>query len=154
MACPRDKVGFDVFLPSSRPGWLNQAVIPSFFKLLPPAGLCSRLRPLRVELTVSSPCLSRGSLPFFSFLKDLISFFSSCHTPPCLIPLMKVGIVTKKKSVGYGFIRSHDLPHDLFFHASNCVDHSFDSIPEGSTVGFEVVEGVKGPMAVGVASLP
>ncbi|KKW38258.1 hypothetical protein A2454_04930 [Candidatus Peribacteria bacterium RIFOXYC2_FULL_55_14] len=52
----------------------------------------------------------------------------------------------KKLLNGFGFI-SRDGGEDLFFHTTDLVDVSFNSLHEGDTVQFEVGQGKKGPKA-------
>ena len=50
---------------------------------------------------------------------------------------------------GYGFI-SDEQGNDVFVHYSGLNMDGFKSLEEGATVGFEVVEGAKGPQATNV----
>ncbi len=52
---------------------------------------------------------------------------------------------------GYGFIKADGQEKDLFFHANELQNASFDDIKEGDAVEFEVAEGDKGPQAVRVS---
>ena len=52
---------------------------------------------------------------------------------------------------GFGFISREGEDKDLFFHAKEVVDEAYDSLKEGDTVTFEVVDGPKGPNAIKVA---
>ena len=46
---------------------------------------------------------------------------------------------------GYGFIKSDEVPEDVFFHANNLVDGvEYDSLEEGMTLSFEMAEGRNG----------
>lgn len=51
---------------------------------------------------------------------------------------------------GFGFIKVDGSDKDLFFHANELVNVSFDELKEGDTLEFEVEEGQKGPNAVQV----
>ena len=50
---------------------------------------------------------------------------------------------------GYGFI-SDEQGNDVFVHYSGLNMDGFESLEEGATVEFEVVEGAKGPQATNV----
>ncbi len=50
---------------------------------------------------------------------------------------------------GFGFISVEGQEKDLFFHM-NEVNGDFDSLQADDVVSFEVVDGPKGPSAVGV----
>lgn len=52
----------------------------------------------------------------------------------------------KKLLNGFGFI-SQEGSDDLFFHAADLVEASFESLQEGDSVEFEVGSGPKGPKA-------
>jgi len=62
---------------------------------------------------------------------------------------METGTI-KKLLGGFGFI-SREGKEDLFFHAQDLVDVSFDSLREGDAVQFEVGSGPKGPKAAQVS---
>ena len=51
---------------------------------------------------------------------------------------------------GYGFIAQEGAEKDLFFHANELQNASFDSLNEGDKVTFEMEDGPKGPQAVRV----
>ena len=53
-------------------------------------------------------------------------------------------------SQGYGFIKYEGNEKDLFFHANELQDTSFDELKEGVEVEFEISEGEKGPTATNV----
>ncbi len=52
---------------------------------------------------------------------------------------------------GFGFISRDGEEKDLFFHSKELVGVTFDELKVGDAVTFEVVNGEKGPAAVGVS---
>jgi len=60
------------------------------------------------------------------------------------------GTIKKLTDKGFGFIAREGEAKDLFFHAKDLVDVTFDELKEGDTLSFEVQEGDKGPSAVNV----
>jgi CspA family cold shock protein len=52
---------------------------------------------------------------------------------------------------GFGFISRDGEEKDLFFHSKELNGVTFDELKVGDTVTFEVVNGEKGPAAVGVS---
>ena len=54
---------------------------------------------------------------------------------------------------GYGFL-SQDGGPDVFCHFSAIETDGYKSLKEGETVGFEIVQGVKGPQADKVLRRP
>lgn len=60
------------------------------------------------------------------------------------------GTVKKKMDKGFGFISREGEQKDLFFHANDLKDVTFDELQEGDTVNFEVVNGDRGPSAKNV----
>lgn len=61
------------------------------------------------------------------------------------------GKVKKLTDKGFGFITPDDGSRkDLFFHVSALKGVSFDSLREGDTVEFDMIEGEKGPKAIDV----
>ena len=66
---------------------------------------------------------------------------------------MQQGVVAKKMDKGFGFIKIEGEEKDLFFHASELQDTSFDELNEGDAVQFEIVEGDKGPTATQVSKV-
>lgn len=52
--------------------------------------------------------------------------------------------------VGYGFITPRSTKKDLFFHANELTNVFFGDLQAGDLVGFEIIEGSKGPVAVSV----
>ena len=52
---------------------------------------------------------------------------------------------------GFGFIAREGETKDLFFHSKELKGVTFEELREGDTVTFEVVDGEKGPAAVGVS---
>lgn len=64
---------------------------------------------------------------------------------------MSEGIVAKKVEEKYfGFIKVEGREKDLFFHANELKNTSFDELREGDKVSFEVGDSEKGPNAVNV----
>lgn len=61
------------------------------------------------------------------------------------------GKIKTLTSKGYGFIAREGEAKDLFFHSKELKGVTFEELREGDTVTFEVVEGEKGPAAVGVS---
>lgn len=51
---------------------------------------------------------------------------------------------------GFGFIAREGEAKDLFFHSKELKGVTYDELKVGDKVTFEVVEGEKGPAAVGV----
>lgn len=60
------------------------------------------------------------------------------------------GTIKKITPNGYGFIGKEGSDDDLFFHANDLVDVSFEELKEGDKVTFEVEESDKGQNAVNV----
>jgi CspA family cold shock protein len=54
---------------------------------------------------------------------------------------------------GFGFIAREGQDKDLFFHAKEVEGEAYDSLREGDSVTFEVVDGPKGSNAVKVAKV-
>lgn len=52
---------------------------------------------------------------------------------------------------GFGFISREGEEKDLFFHSKELVGVTYDELKVGDAVTFEVVQGEKGPAAVGVS---
>jgi CspA family cold shock protein len=52
---------------------------------------------------------------------------------------------------GFGFISREGEEKDLFFHSKELNGVTFDELKVGDQVTFEVVNGEKGPAAVGVS---
>ena len=61
------------------------------------------------------------------------------------------GVIKTKTDKGFGFISQDGESKDLFFHANDLKDVTFDEIQIGDKVTFEVVNGNKGPNAKNVA---
>ena len=60
------------------------------------------------------------------------------------------GIIKKLTDKNFGFITPEGGDNDLFFHANELVDVSFDELREGDSVTFEVSDTPKGKAAVQV----
>jgi CspA family cold shock protein len=60
------------------------------------------------------------------------------------------GTIKKLTDKGFGFITAEGLSKDLFFHARNLVDVTFEDLREGDAVSFEQEESEKGPNAVNI----
>jgi len=52
---------------------------------------------------------------------------------------------------GFGFIAREGETKDLFFHSKELKGVTYDELKVGDKVTFEVVQGEKGPAAVGVS---
>lgn len=69
---------------------------------------------------------------------------------------MQQGTVVKKNEKGFGFIKidgASEGAKDLFFHMNELQNISFDELPEGAKVSFEVGDSPKGPNAVNVSTI-
>lgn len=64
---------------------------------------------------------------------------------------MQTGTIAKIMDKGFGFIKVEGQDKDLFFHMNELNGVDFDSLREGETVSFEIVDGPKGPSAVNVS---
>ena len=63
---------------------------------------------------------------------------------------MAEGTIARLTDRGFGFISREGEDKDLFFHANELVDVTYDDLREGDTVTFEVTDGDKGPSATQV----
>lgn len=63
---------------------------------------------------------------------------------------MNQGTIARKTDRGFGFIAQAGEEKDLFFHANELKNVSFDELREGDNVTFEVAQGPKGLNAVNV----
>jgi len=61
-----------------------------------------------------------------------------------------IGTIKTLTEKGFGFIAREGEAKDLFFHANDLKDVSFDSLRVGSVVSFDLEEGPKGPAAKNV----
>jgi len=59
------------------------------------------------------------------------------------------GTIKKLTDKNFGFI-AQDGAEDLFFHANNLVDVSFDQLREGDAVTFETEQTPKGSAAINI----
>lgn len=66
---------------------------------------------------------------------------------------MQKGKVVRIMDKGYGFIQSEASEKDLFFHANELQNASFDELKEEDEVEFEISEGQKGPQATNVSKV-
>jgi CspA family cold shock protein len=64
---------------------------------------------------------------------------------------MEQGTIARVMDKGYGFIKREGEEKDLFFHANELQDITFDELREGDAVTFEIEDGPKGPSAIKVA---
>lgn len=60
------------------------------------------------------------------------------------------GTIKKLTDKNFGFISPEQGDKDLFFHANELVDTSFEELREGDAVSFEVSDTPKGPAATQV----
>jgi len=60
------------------------------------------------------------------------------------------GTIKTLTDKGFGFIAREGEAKDLFFHSKDLEGVTFDSLKEGETLSFEVVDGPKGPSAKNV----
>jgi len=60
------------------------------------------------------------------------------------------GTIKKLTDKNFGFITTEESDRDLFFHANELVDVSFDELREGDAVSFEVSDTPKGQAATQV----
>ena len=64
---------------------------------------------------------------------------------------MEQGKIAKLvKDRGFGFITAEGMEKDLFFHAKELQDLTFEELNEGDAVEFEIGESPKGPNAINV----
>ena len=66
---------------------------------------------------------------------------------------MTQGTIARLMDKGYGFISVEGGEKDLFFHANELQNATFDDLQEGDKVEFEVVDGQKGPQAEQVSKV-
>ncbi len=60
------------------------------------------------------------------------------------------GTIARIMDKGFGFIAREGEEKDLFFHASELQNVSFDDLREGDKVSFDIEDGDKGPRAVAI----
>ncbi len=63
---------------------------------------------------------------------------------------MATGKIKTLTPKGFGFITREGETKDLFFHSKELRGVTYEELREGDTLSFEVVDGEKGPAAVGV----
>lgn len=63
------------------------------------------------------------------------------------------GTIKRLSDKAYGFITVDGTGKDVFFHANDVEEVSFDSLREGQQVTFEMGESPKGPKAVEVKKI-
>jgi len=63
---------------------------------------------------------------------------------------MQKGTIARLMDKGFGFIAIEGQDKDLFFHMNELQNVDFDSLSEGDTLEFEVVDGEKGKSAVNI----
>ncbi len=63
---------------------------------------------------------------------------------------MATGKIKTLTPKGFGFITREGEAKDLFFHSKELKGVTYEELREGDTLSFEVVDGEKGPAAVGV----
>jgi CspA family cold shock protein len=63
---------------------------------------------------------------------------------------MATGKIKTLTPKGFGFITREGEAKDLFFHSKELRGVTYEELREGDTLSFEVVDGEKGPSAVGV----
>ena len=62
------------------------------------------------------------------------------------------GTIKTKTDKNYGFIQVEGKDKDLFFHANDLGDVTFDELQEGDEVEFDVVDSNKGKRAENIKS--
>ena len=63
---------------------------------------------------------------------------------------MATGKIKTLTPKGFGFITREGETKDLYFHSKELRGVTYEELREGDTLSFEVVDGEKGPAAVGV----
>ncbi len=64
---------------------------------------------------------------------------------------MQQGTIARLMDKGFGFIKRDGESKDLFFHANELQNCSFQDLREGDTLSFEIADGQKGPQAVNIS---
>lgn len=64
---------------------------------------------------------------------------------------MQEGKIVRLTDKGFGFISRDGEAKDLFFHANELKNITFDELREGDDVTFEVAQNDKGPYATNVS---
>ncbi len=60
------------------------------------------------------------------------------------------GTIKKLSDKNFGFIIPENGSKDIFFHANDLADVTFESLREGQAVSYEVEQAPKGPKAVNI----
>lgn len=71
-------------------------------------------------------------------------------SPPRRRRFVGAGSVKTITDRGFGFIRTQGLKGDLFFHSKELIGVAYDELRTGDSLGFDVVEGAKGLIAINV----
>lgn len=66
---------------------------------------------------------------------------------------MEQGTIVRLNPKRFGFIKRDGQEKDLFFHANELVDVTFEDLREGDKVTFEVGQSEKGPNAIKVSKV-
>ncbi|HEX7651132.1 MAG TPA: cold shock domain-containing protein [Candidatus Paceibacterota bacterium] len=66
---------------------------------------------------------------------------------------MQTGTIARLTDKGFGFISVEGQEKDIFFHAKELVNTSYDDLREGDKVSFELGDSPKGPNATQVSKI-